>query len=485
MGIKKDYEAMHHTLLLKEQRIRDLEEEINEKNDVIEKKRAEGAHTEDLMRDLCTSILAKDRSEMVLGKSYTWRKIPIDELITKAKNSYKAYTLERARILGETLDLAETRRQEAESLADQLSQLMQNANLSGTDSEIVQDAQKSVDKIKAPNALKEAAETGGVQMVVEDDKDALYEANGEMKTMEELMDIAESVAISSNAVPVVPSSKKNDRLEQARENAMLAHVVDLKKYMDDFNDEMWAIVEIIGSLGIPKYNDIEAKIKEKYDMKDSKIRTAIKALSNTRVVSQLKVNLPLSPNVFLFTLTDIGQRIYKTKFGKKPVQNELDRVIAEHDNAEHGYGILDIEKVLKEKGYYQEISSFNRSNPIQLGNGKSFIPDLICKRGKFTEYIEYERGHHTQNDFNAKCNKMAQVTRYLNFVVPNQDTVKTLMRQIDSWAEKRGQKSLEGIKVRLTTSFAIRKSDEKGINWIIEYDFKQGLKPVKIPEDFA
>lgn len=482
---KKDYETMHHTLLLKEQRIRDLEEEIKEKNTVIEKKRVESAHTEDLMRDLCTTILAKDRSEMVLGKPYTWRKVKIDDLITKAKNSYKAYTLERARILGETLDLAETRRQEAESLADQLSQLMQNSNLSGAEPELVQEAQKSVDSIKAPNALREAVESGGVQMVIEDDKDGLYEANGEMRTMEELMNIAEKVAITANGVPVVPSSKKNDRLAQARENATLAHVVDLQKYMDDFNDEMWAIVEIIGSLGIPKYNDIEAKIKEKYDMKDSKIRTAIKTLSNTRVVSQIKINLPLSPNVFLFNLTDIGQRIYRIHFGQKPVQNELDRVIAEHDNAEHGYGILDIEKVLKDKGYYQEISSFNRSKPIQLGNGKSFVPDLICKKGKFTEYIEYERGHHTQNDFNAKCNKMAQVTRYLNFIVPNQDVVKILMRQIDSWAEKRGQKSLEGIKVRISTSFAIRKSDERGINWIVEYDFRNGLKPTKVPEDFA
>lgn len=485
MSARKDYETMHHTLLLREQRIADLEEEISEKNKVIEKKRVEFAHTEDLIRDLCTTILAKDRNEMVLGKPYTWKKLSLNDLITKAKNSYKEYTLERSRILGETLDLAETRRQEAESLADQLAQLMQNATLTGADSDIVQEAQKSVDKIKAPNALKEAAQSGGVEMLIEDDKDALYEANGEMKTMEELMNIAEEVAISANAVPVVPSSKKNNRLEQARENAMLAHVVDLQKYIDEFNDEMWAIVEIIGSLGIPKYNDIEAKIKEKYDMKDSKIRTAIKALSNMRVVSQTKINLPLSPNVFLFNLTDIGQRIYKSKFNQKPVQNELDRVIAEHDNAEHGYGILDIEKVLKEKGYYQEISSFNRSNPIQLGNGKSFVPDLVCKRGKFTEYIEYERGHHTQNDFNAKCNKMAQVTRYLNFVVPNQDTVKTIMRQVDSWAEKRGQKSLEGIKLRISTSFAIRKSDEKGIMWIVEYDFRQGLKPVKIPEDFA
>ena len=94
------------------------------------------------------------------------------------------------------------------------------------------------------------------------------------------------------------------------------------------------------------------------------------------------------------------------------------------------------------------------------------------------EYIEYERGLQTQSDFNAKCNKMCKVTRFLNFVAPNRGTVlKRLKPQVDAWIASRGKDSLRNIKVRITTPIELRNAN---INeaWLVVYDLNRSTDPV-------
>lgn len=97
--------------------------------------------------------------------------------------------------------------------------------------------------------------------------------------------------------------------------------------------------------------------------------------------------------------------------------------------------------------------------------------------------MEYERGMHTQTDFNAKCNKMTQVTRFLNFVTPNKAAIKRVRVQIDTWIGTRGATSLRNIKIRLTTAQSLRGNNPRSDDaWMIIYDIKRGTAPIKCLE---
>lgn len=481
--MKEDKNVLQSKYLLQKQRADDLQEQLNEKNDRMANREKQVKHTEDLIRDLCSEILAKDKDEMVLGQAYSWGKVPIDTLIVKAQKSLKVQNETKARLLIETSNLAEERRLQNESFEDQLSQIMKGGN--PFDPNSVKESIKNSEARNGGKSIVSSTANNSVEIIVEEENDAAIEVDGEMRNLSELINIAEDVAITSSSIPTVQSKTKNQRIEMEREKAIMSHVVDLNAYMEKMNDIMWDVVEVIGSEGCPRYSDIEARIiaKRGEDTKRSKIRVASSDLVKMKIINVTNVKLPLSPRAFLHWLSDIGKRIYRAHFGKQAVISEVEKVIAEHDNAEHGFGIIDIAKELEAKQIYKSVSAFNRSNPINLGNGRTYIPDIVCKKEKYSEYIEYERGLHTQPDFNTKCNKMAQVTRFLNFVVPNKEVLKHIMKQIEAWANKRGQKSIENLKVRVTTAVAIRNGNSDAINWIVEYDFKKGLDPVKVPED--
>ena len=54
---------------------------------------------------------------------------------------------------------------------------------------------------------------------------------------------------------------------------------------------------------------------------------------------------------FSGTSSEIGVRLFRKKFNMQPVLSETAKIIKEHDNLEHGYSIVDLEKVLMDSGY--------------------------------------------------------------------------------------------------------------------------------------
>ena len=71
-------------------------------------------------------------------------------------------------------------------------------------------------------------------------------------------------------------------------------------------------------------------------------------------------------------------------------------------------------------------------------------------------YYEVECGNHHQPDMDAKCDKMARLTKHLIFVGQNRKIVcGVLKRQLESWIERRGRMNLlqKGIRVYLTTMY--------------------------------
>lgn len=156
----------------------------------------------------------------------------------------------------------------------------------------------------------------------------------------------------------------------------------------------------------------------------------------------------------------MGQRLYKERFGEMPVISEIEKIIAEHDNLIHGYGIKFIADLLREKGEFSEVNDMNRKRPIEIGSGKSYIPDLVCiDENGHTDYIEYECVNHTQTAFNAKCNKMSKITNVLNFVVPNADSIAKIRNEISKWIENRGARSLSHITVRVTGACQLKDAE--------------------------
>ena len=467
-------------------RCRDLEEqnETNLKHWKAEEEKFK--KVEDQARKICEAILAKDRHEMVLGVNSSWYSTPVVDLLIRALKSYKAYNQETTKIMNDIQATSETRRAKIESLQDQIQQFLSGnsdylpandeESLSGNDDSISQPPDLS----EAPAQYRAAAEAGKIELIIEEPGDV--EVEGDMQPISELIEIGEQTKILPNAVPIKDSTKKARLIEQKKEESILAHVMDLNELKKRFNDTMWKILEVIGSEGLAKYPDIERFIMEKSpEIVKNKLRTATQQLYRMKVLDQESLNLPLTPRVLIYYLTDIGERLYRTRFEKAPVESERDKVRREHDNIEHGYGIMDLEKVLSESGRYKEIHIFNRRRAIPLPNHRQYIPDIICipKQGSYTEYIEYERGTHTQADFEVKCSKMCKVTRYLNFVAPNRTVLlKRLRPQIEAWIASRGVESLRNIRIRLSTPAELRTAN---INeaWLVVYDLNKGAAAIK------
>ena len=467
-------------------RCRDLEEQ-NETNLKHWKEEEEKfKKVEDQARKVCEAILAKDRQEMVLGVNSSWYSTPVVDLLVRALKSYKAYNQETTKIMNDIQTTSEKRRARIESLQDQIQQFLSGnsdclpAKMEESSTDSSSSPPASPNLSEAPAQYRAAAEAGKIQLIIEEPGDV--EAEGDLQPISELIDISEQTKMLPNAVPIKDSTKKARMLEQKKEESILAHMVDLNELKKRFNDAMWNILDIIGSEGLAKYPDIERSAVEKFpEIVKSKLRTATQQLYRMKVLDQEALKLPLTPRVFIYRLTDIGERLYRSRFEKTPVESEADRVRREHDNIEHGYGIIDLEKVLIESGRYKEIHIFNRKRAIPLPNQRQYIPDIICipKQGHYTEYIEYERGTHTQDDFNVKCNKMCKVTRYLNFVAPNRSVLlKRLRVQIEAWIASRNIESLRNIRIRLSTPMELRTSNINDA-WLIVYDLNKGAAAIK------
>lgn len=459
-------------------RCRDLEEQnsVNTRHWKAEEERFK--KVEDLARKLCEMILAKDHTEMVLGENRSWYATPVDELILRAQKSYKTYNEQTTHLLNAIQDEAEKRRYKIEGLEDQIQQYLAGngviAPIGIVSGESDRQENEWIPEMKTPE------HAGKIELIIEEAGDSPEEED--VRAISELIEVNEQTKLTANAVPVNGAVQKVRAVERERENAMMAHMIDLTDLEKRFNGAMWLVLSIIGGAGVAKYPEIERRVMEAEPAAvKSKVRTATQELFKMKVLDQESLNLPLTPRILVYKLADIGIRLYRKHFGKTPVESEIDRVRKEHDNLEHGYGIMDLERVLTECGRYRSVQIFNRSRAISISENRKYVPDIIALpiTGSYTEYMEYERGYHTQPDFNAKCNKMCKVTRFLNFVAPNRQVLlKKLRPQIESWIQERGADRIKNIHIRLTTPAELRDSDPTNA-WLIIYDLNKGTEPVK------
>lgn len=292
-------------------RYKELEERYREQLTQWSERETYFKKIEQASRKLCEAILVKDSNEMVLGSNYSWRNLATDEMIHKATNSFRDYNKNRTKLMQQIMDLAESRRFQIESLEDQIAQFISGDNphgLATSTEEIVAQAEKKRDieaaKDRAPNMVKSAAESGKVQLIIEDADE--IEIEGEMTQVKDLMDKNEQAKLTSHSIPVQESSKKKKKMKKAKDDAIMAHVVDLHVYEERMTDSMWTILHVIGAYGLSKYPEIEAKVLEGTDLRKTKIRSSMQALFKMDAVTQEVLNLPLSPKCFVYKLSDIG-----------------------------------------------------------------------------------------------------------------------------------------------------------------------------------
>lgn len=477
----REYETLLSQYNILVAKHRDQSEQMRVKTEQMAKYEAEHDIIEKHARELCEMILAKNRSEMVLGNNRTWHSFSTDELIAKAKQGFVAYNQEKTEVLNKIMSIAETRGQELDSLKDQIARMMVSGNVAAMSAEQMlqlakEESQRKAAIEKTPAATQAAIKAGTVTCVIEEEGDVDEE---ETEAIQHMMNIGTEARLSSAKAAVRRSEKKVELIKNAKQNSILLHSVDLNEITKEWNEIQWFIVEQMGRTGISRVKDITGLCISHFGANQkTAIQRSLYRLKDQRVVDYLAITLPHSKKLTLYFLLDGGKLIFERQFSATPAPSEIDKVVREHDNPEHGFGIMDLKTVLEEKEKYESVSAYTRNKPFDVsigGRAYQYIPDLICKTKKFTDYYEYEVGKTAQTDFNLKCSKMCQVTKYLNFVTPNQSSAKHVKSQVDAWIESRGVKSLKGITVRISTVEILAQQDK----WLVIYTLSSGAEPVE------
>lgn len=458
--------------------VKELTDEAKNKSQMWEQYAAQCEIVDKHARELCEMILSKDRSQMALGDAKTWYSLSTDEMINLTKEVFTSYVKDTTATLKGVMRASEARARENENLKTQIEDYMRTGKVSEKTVEEFVDAANKKAAIKEkeadlPRKTTDAAKRGKVEVIIEEDGDFEQE---ELKEIANMIEIGQKAKLTPNAVPVAKSPLKTKAVEEKKEE-VVSHLVNIASDLNSYGEIEWKILEAIGSFGISRYKEIETKVAESINTLNVTIRTSVTKLTQKNVLEKTVISLPLSSKCALYTLSEIGKRVYKYHFNQNPVKPELEKVIAEHDNAEHGYGIIDVQQMLLSTGIYETVSSYNRSNGIEVtvGNEKHiFVPDLICKSKKgFKDYIEYERGTHNQSNFNLKLDKMCKATKFLHIIAPNRDVLKNIKEKVDIWLEARGVEAIKAHTIRLGTAYDL----SKGNGYFYEYTFKEG-KPL-------
>jgi|GEM_PF-1199048 len=453
-------------------------------------------------RSLCKEILAKDPNEMVLGKSYSWDSLEIDTLVEKSIQTFRAYNNDRTNLMRRLYLQNEDSHLKIESLKSQIESIQAYNASRVSDKPAPQtpheelhasdppesdvppwdnEDDRSTKVIeKAPYKMKQALEAGTIEAIVEDDSDV---GSKDILDMEEAIGLADALSAQMKDIPVHPAKEKIQIKQEHEKKRSEAYMVNLAETKAQMTEVEWVLMDAIGAHGLSQYLQIEAKAQDlwlKSNELDSerltnfRIRMGLQKLINLQAVRHENVFTPYVSKLAVYSLAPLGAHVFKSERGEEPVLSERDKIIAEHDNIEHGYSIMAVREMFEEGGYFKSVSCTARENRIPLEGGIAYIPDIVAVSGKFKNYFEYERGTHTQPNFNAKLNKACKVTRYINIIVPNKQTLARVAKQVESWISSRGgHKALTGKKVRIATAqFLKGKDPQHNSSWNIYFDMQ-------------
>lgn len=407
-------------------------EQIAEMNSFIAKATD---NTQELIRNFRAFCVKMLESELAYGDitSRDLESMTLSELLARAKNMLKQ-NQEKARGIYDTFKERLTQKnQMIQGLTDQVSQL--RVMLGNAEKMFLEPYSKPEETKRTPAYL--------------------------LDTDSEL----EKIKPAMSGTMVMDDNERMVSFEEAadKETAEVAakgslYVQDISEITEQMKEIHWSIFKAIVESGISEMAGARKFVTETVKDGESfigadKANRLIKFLCTLKLFNQVKISTGIRWFMIL-KLTDIGTKIYTDKYKKSPAVTEYEKIVREHDNAEHGYIIKDVSQILSDTGKYRSVSMSRRGNTVKLPDGRICIPDIVCCARNNIEYYEVECGNHHQSDFNEKCDKLKCITQNIFFVAPNRETVeKRLIPQISSWIKESGRTQLQlaGITVYLTS----------------------------------
>lgn len=255
---------------------------------------------------------------------------------------------------------------------------------------------------------------------------------------------------------VTDDIRKSLREKQQKEKEQKMHMMDIAPLIEGVkqNQISMSIFRLIGEQGYSQLPQIKELLSSSSIEKGAKtsVMTQINALAQSKLIS--RENMVTGYRRFIVCdFTPLGRRVFEEIFKKSPVETEVRRLTRENASAEHGYLIQDTMTILQKEFGYKQLCIDRKQNTMELRNGKKYIPDIKATfNGTNWDYIEIERGTHTQKDFNEKLDKMLMVTRTFHFVSQNQEMLDKVIEKTNKWVEERGIENLK--KIGLTIKFS-------------------------------
>lgn len=262
-------------------------------------------------------------------------------------------------------------------------------------------------------------------------------------------------ALKENQAVMVENIINEPGPDSSVEEKEIAKKIDtkvIKEMKEIMSDIMWMITTAVGEQGLSESKDIKKFVTDQ-GITESSFNNALTQMRKNKILDEEKINTGWRW-FYAYELSLLGKKLFLEKFKKDIVICEKQQLKKEHSTCLHGYCIKDTAHILKAFNGYETVSTSREPNKVALYNGTSYIPDVIAskKDGTVVDYFEVELGHHTQRDFNDKCEKMCLVTRLLIFIVPEIETMKKLENQVNSWVQsKGGPEKLKGFSVCITT----------------------------------
>lgn len=214
------------------------------------------------------------------------------------------------------------------------------------------------------------------------------------------------------------------------------HSISLQRVFDRMKDEDWILLFGVAEKGLSLVKDLQDYARD-HGLNDATSQRALNRIKTMGLIEAERINIGVKW-FWSHSLTELGSRVYLKKTGKNPVLSEREKLIKEHATATHGYGILEVGEIMKMNPEVERVTTDRKVNRIILPSGKEIIPDVIVTfKSKEQLYIEYELAHHTQTDFEDKCDRLAELSPDLVFVTQDQERLTTLKNQIDKWLQKR------------------------------------------------
>lgn len=472
-----------YNLLVSE--IQVLKKQIRDKEGEWAKRDGEHKVVDKECRDFCSSILAKDKSEMMDEGHYSWSSVTTIDMIKKARRSLEKYNADRTELMNQLMEEIERRSEENDSLK------MQNSMLLTGGEGRYNSPEELENEIKKQTAIKKA-EANGISpnkqvFIKEDDEDV---DDSEIETLKKA--IRESTFTSTGTgVYHKPAPKKVGEIKKEKSERADIAVVDLRKTTHKWKDVHWTILRIIGE-GASRYDDIKTKVfSEIVDVNESALRMAIQDLSQL-AITKVSCSTPLLRKFVVYRLSENGKLLYMSEFHKKPNKSEAEQILAEHGSLNHGYCIVQLANEMKKHpDKYEDVCAFNRSrNTISIpGIANKYIPDIsykyILDNNRYKSYIEYETGQCNYADLAIKLEKMLYITREIMIIVESNGVLEKYISSVNRYIKDRHSNpvALKGKKIKICSVMWFVEKVLEGEEWACVYDFNKGVEPkVNLPK---